>query len=170
MRSAIYNYLSQSTGVTVIEDLQGTPRPAFPYVSFRFLRMATRVGAVDESTVNEDQHGIKGHRETTVSINVYGQQCGEIAEMITNGLDLPETIDLFTAANMAHYGEEGPIDLSALLETKYEKRIQMDLMFRYGFSKDSAISSIEQVDVLGQTEGQGQPIEIETEINIIGGD
>ena len=166
MRSTIVTFLSTSSGVTVIEDQQGAPRPAFPYVSFRFLRPATRVGGIDESTAVTDQHGIAGERTTTVSVNVYGIEAGQIAEEILNSLDLPENIELFSAAGMAHYGESGANDLSALMETKYEKRIQFDLMLRYAFSKESSLSSIESVQLIGETEGSGQPVDIESEINI----
>lgn len=173
MRDAIYDFLvaatSQFPGLTVIEDMQGKPAPALPYVSFRFLVTSARVGAIDELRYDKDNDkwSSNGERSTTVSINVFAKNCGEIMEAIQGSLDLPEVVDHFAAHNMAHYGEQGPVDLSALLETKYERRLQIDLFFRYGFSKDSNIGPIEQVQILGETKGQAQDEPVKTEIDIV---
>lgn len=166
IKKFIYEFLTRETGLTVIEDLQGKPRPPLPYVTFRFLNTAIRVGGMDDLRANGSVFSNHGLRTSTISINIFGTGANDRMSALQNCLDLPEVIEEFSAAGVSHTGEDGPRDLSELMETKYQERSQFDLAIMYGFEITSTTVPIEAVEITGEVDGQGQPGKIEVDLEV----
>lgn len=145
-------------GVHLIWEDQSAPRPEKPYVSLNFLLPSQRIGH-DELRGEGDQFFLVGQRRFVLSVNAFGESrqenedaldAADLLEPVVQGLYSEETLSQLLAAGIASVDEGQVRDLTALLESRYESRAQVDLTFHRTVSKSETLPIIEKVEVNDQ--------------------
>lgn len=150
VRTTLYTWMQRETGITIIFAEQSKQRPELPYGSIKFVNPAQRVGSRDEIVIRGQTSKVVGQRTALASLNIYGKRANDIMSQLLLSLDRPDVIDMFAEAGMSHIGEEGPRDLTELMETKYQERSQMDLTIGYAEEQDAKLGFIEKVEIENQ--------------------
>lgn len=143
------------SGVTLIWEDQSAPRPEKPYVSMNFLSPSQRIG-FDESRVSGANFSLVGQRRFVVSINAFGENrmenedaldAADLLEPVVQGMYREDTLAALCELGLASVNEGEIRDLTALLESRYESRAQVDLTFHRTVSQSEEITPIEKVEV-----------------------
>lgn len=151
IKTALYTWVKRETNLAnVIYARQGTPRPALPYATILVTNAAQREGAVDETRQSGQDQFQAGMRTVLVSLNILGPKANQIMASLRDTLDRSDVIEELSVAGLAHVSENGPNDLTALEETEYTERSQLDLTFRYAIEKQTTAGPIETVEITGQ--------------------
>lgn len=153
----LFDWLVAETGLKVIMANEKGPRPNRPYVSLNFLNASAELGGSTQTireTVNEDGDPITlvntaAMRKAVASINVFGDNAIDTLSKVRDSLDRPDVTQKFEAAEIAHL-DNGPVnDLTALQETIYEERGQMDLTVSFAVESEVDVGTIESVELDG---------------------
>lgn len=146
---------------SVIWARQNAPQPARPYATLQVIAGPLRLGALDEendvyqagnAAGEEIEQTFKGQREFTLSCQVFADTTADAGtaydylSRAMSGLSLPSAQSLFVNVGLAVVSANGIQDLSALLETKWQSRAQMDVRFRIADSvveKTGYIATVE---------------------------
>lgn len=156
-QSALYSWMKRETGLEIIFPSQGKPRPKPPYGTIMFIGPTQRVGSIDEirpgprdetgPSANNDTFRQTGLRTAVASLNIFGDGANELMSALRDSLDRPDVVEEFQAAEIAHLDEAGPNDLTALEETLYRERSQMDLTIGMNIDLLTKVVPIESVDI-----------------------
>lgn len=167
---SLFDWFKRESGLTVIKANQGTPRPARPYASLRYLSASDRLGGSQDQqrssliTVNSVEVSgvvVEGMRKAVASLNIFGENALSTLAKVRDSLDRPDVIEEFIRAEIGHI-EEGPInDLTDLEETEYLERGQMDLMISFVASSEVDVGTIEHVGLDGEINGHVALVEVE---------
>ena len=147
-QSAIYTWLQRESGLPadkVIWAEQSEHRPTLPYASVKFLNTSIRVGSIDHIKSDGDEFTTQGLRECVLSINIFGLGANDLMAKVRDSLDRPDVMDEFNTVGLSTIGEDGPRDLTELMETKYQERSQMDVSMYYAQERTTSIVPIEEV-------------------------
>lgn len=147
-QQAIYTWMQRETGLPadkVIFAEQSEHRPNLPYATIKFVNPGIRVGSIDELRVEGETFTTAGLRTALVSLNIFGKGANDLMSALRDSLDRPDVVDEFEAAEIAHIGENGPNDLTELMETKYQERSQLDLTIQYAQVRATSVVPIEHV-------------------------
>jgi hypothetical protein len=154
-RKAIVAEVKRSLGIPCISlepfD-QDAPRPKLPYMAFKFTTPMTRQGfpAVTFDSGTSFNYGVQS--TTVVSFNVYGETQEQAHYYMTlwNQVIQLETVrQRLLAEGLAVWDPGVVADLSALLNTGYEGRAQMDVTFGFAMNIADDVGLIEQASVTG---------------------
>lgn len=145
-------------------------RPDKPYYSFKIIVPGARFGDDDKRNVPDNSGNptqnwsSNGPRMMTVSFNTYGNSHEEAYNLMAlwqAGLDEENTQALLRQSGIGVWKIGSVADLSALLNTGYEGRAQMDVTFGLVSSVTSNLGEIDTVPVQGTvTSDQGEQITI----------
>ncbi|NQY74604.1 MAG: hypothetical protein HRT90_07560 [Candidatus Margulisbacteria bacterium] len=133
----------------IIWEEQDSPQPDSPYITLKIISGPDRVGSSDEFLFDESSHrfSLDGIRSITLSIQVYGTRSHDILSRLQASLEFPEVGDYFRSKMISMYDYSGISDISAELDTVFEKRTHMDVFFYIPFGGESCVSVIEVVEV-----------------------
>lgn len=162
VQTFLFNWLKTQSGLTTILANQGEERPPRPYASINFLNAGGRLGSSqDQQSINVDKTvSTEGMRKAVASINIFGQNAIDTLAKVRDSLDRPDVIESFGAIGISHV-EESPIaDLTALQETAYEERGQMDLTVAYVAGSDVDVGTIEHAQINGTVNGRTIPVTV----------
>jgi hypothetical protein len=156
----IFDWLKAESGLVVIKANQAAPRPARPYVSLNFLNPALRLGGQDQQEMNEatDEVTTSGMRSAVASINIFGENAIDTLARVRDSLDRPDVIERFSELDVAVIDDSAIRDLTALQETIYEERGQLDLTVGFVSESEVDVSTIEKVEIETEIGGQEQTI------------
>jgi len=91
-------------------------------------------------------------KEFTLTVGIYGgngylEQLGNLID----SLEKPSARAVLRQAGLAVWVSEPPVDLSTLLDTQFEMRAAVDIIFAYGEAmEDDAVGEIQKVRFTGQ--------------------
>ena len=129
IKTALEDWLSDSTGLPVVWQFQNKPEPDTPFVSVNPVTSTHRQGLFDEAVV-DDSTGVStivGHRTIMASI----QACGSGAyAALTTAQDKLEAPSLYDGwfYNRGLSAQTGDIrNLTGMKGSRYEQRAQMDV-------------------------------------------
>jgi len=144
---AIYTWVYAATGVTTIWDKPGAKRPALPYVTMNILSGSPRkLGKADEIYKSADTFTYNFRKAITLSCNIYANNAYlEYMETLINSLELETYRAGLRIAGFALWGNSDPVDLTVLLDTKFEHRVSADFFFSYNKAVDAEIGEIRKV-------------------------
>lgn len=162
-KNALYTWMKRETGWEIIFANQSEQRPKLPSGTINFVNPGIRVGGIDELRMKGRQMSVAGLRTALCSLNLFGKGANQKMSELLNTLDRPDVIDEFRAAGLAHIGENGPNDLTALMETKYQERSQLDLTLQYAIENDANVGTIESVEIENTNFDEVTVIETENE-------
>jgi len=149
------NVLSEEWTVTFAESISGAngARPPKPYVSLKVISGPRRISIDDNHTFEDDQVHLVGQRGYTVSIKAYGQEYIDGLNDIETCVEDPEFWEqLKNDADISVQSTAGILDISSKLETGFEKRASLDIIFNSSNNKITNIGPIESVEVSGTME------------------
>lgn len=145
--SLLFNWIKDTTGLTVIKANQKGPRPARPYASLNFINPSDALGDVQWSINGDKTVSSEGMYKAVASINVFGENAVDTLAKLRNSLDRPDVVELFAAANVTHLDSGQVNDLTALQETAYEERGQLDLTVAFVDGSEVDVGTIEHVEL-----------------------
>ena len=149
IRDAIYNWFSDQSRVTTIWADGSGPRPGRPYATLKLLTGAVKIGGQDNlrNGPGPSQFTLVGPRRLTVSCNVYGVNAMEILTNVRDSLDDPFVIDQLDADGLAVSDDGEPHDMTEALETYFEPRAQMDVIFELQADRMTEIGPVSKIQV-----------------------
>jgi len=157
LEDALFDVISGllPTGVSLIWEDQSAPRPGKPYVSLNFLSPSQRIG-FEEQRIDGSVFTLVGQRRFVLSVNAFGENrmenedaldAADLLEPLVQGLYREDTIQKLCEFGLASINEGEIRDLTALLESRYESRSQVDLTFHRTVSQSEDLGTIEKVEV-----------------------
>lgn len=146
IEKALYDWAVRNSNYTVVWLYESGPKPAKPFISLNLVG-PHKIGTNDNLGVPEGETELKirGQRKFSVSVNVYGDtSTRQDASDLQTSLDLPGEIETLNVANIGIGEIRNVIDLTQLLDTKYEHRAQFDFDIFTGSSLLAPVETIEQ--------------------------
>ena len=159
LRQILFDWIKGETGLKIIIANQGAHRPARPYVSLNVFVASAEMGGMDQQRVNDIGNVVtSGMRRLTASINIFGPDAVEKLTKIRDSLDRPDIIELFARKEIAELERGAVQDLTALEETDYEERGQMDITIAYVSESEVDVGTIETVEIEGTAGSHTIPV------------
>lgn len=158
LRAAVWQWLSDTLGggVTVIYMDQTAPQPPKPYAAIRLLTV-TKLGLQDELLQTISGGGmqtIKQQRTAAFMMQFFGAGSLQRAEDARASLQKPSVLeDLFYSKGLAVLNDPQVTNITALLETEFEDRAQLDVLFGYGSTDTDDVGLIETVELTNTETG-----------------
>lgn len=146
---AFYDWVNIFTGQSVIWLNQNSPRPNTSYLTL-YKSTLTPIGQDFESAVNlSGEMRIGGIRQLTLQINHYGSNSMGVLEALLLSLRMNQYRDILVAEGITHLDRLAINDLSILLDTEFESRAQMDLLFLIG--SESELINTSMIEIVNGT-------------------
>lgn len=138
---------------------QDSPRPKRPYGTLRFLTGPVKSGADEERVCDDGSVLTSGPRQFTLSVNIYGEESLNLMATLQDSLDLPSCREYFRGHGLSVFEELGVQNLTSLIESEYEDRSQMDIIFNYASNVEDIVDPgiIETVELEGTHTGGKDP-------------
>jgi hypothetical protein len=150
LRKAIQDWgQSILPGVTVIWAEQNAPRPQGEFVTLKIISGPIKIGR-DESRISETIPGqldIIGHRSFIVSINSYGGDALVLLLKLQDSLSLLSVRDPLSTAGLTVNDVGNVRDVTAVVDTRFERRANLEVTFSYVTTYDENPGYIEKVSV-----------------------
>jgi hypothetical protein len=123
-------------------------QPDPPYITLKIITGPVEVDIKDRLEYNETDQRFeaKGTRVITLSINYFGQQSFENMEKLQNSLNLPEVREYFRTNEIIPFDDTGVSNITELLDTVFEERANLDVMFYIPYVLPSTIQYLEIVE------------------------
>jgi hypothetical protein len=148
---AIYDWAVSSlgAGVNVIWDKPGSPRPDKPYATLNIPGGPLSVGdRVERKYKTLDTWEYNFVKKFTLSINIYADDDHlNLMQKIINGTFLDTKLEILQLKGLACWGYDGPRDLSALIETEWEFRSNIDIFISYGEAIEDIPMEIQKIEI-----------------------
>lgn len=120
-------------GMPIIYWQPNSPRPNVPYITL-FLQSVTAVNQ-DWTSPSSDGSGVvnmKGDRQFTFEIQAYGSDPLTLMENIRTSLQKQTVLDGLRANGIAFYASLVINDITELVDSQFERRAQLDILFGIG--------------------------------------
>lgn len=151
IKAFVLSLIAELTATKCIWDKQNAPKPANPYIS---LNLSPERDLGNEVRRRSDGSGtldLLGRRETTLSVNAYGNGSIEKVNSLWLALRRPTIVDRCLSARIAFVRAETPQDLTALVDGRsWEERANIDLIVTYSISTTDSPGYITTVTVPGE--------------------
>lgn len=142
---AFYDWVNIFTGQSVIWLNQNSPRPNTPYLTL-YKSTLIPIGHDFESAVNlSGEIRIGGIRQLTLQINHYGNNSMGVLEELSLSLRIDQYRNLLLTEGITHLNKLAINDLTALVDTEFETRAQMDLLFLIGSQSELIDTSMIEI-------------------------
>ena len=164
IENAIIAWISNATGLTAVWDKQRAPRPTLPYALVNLLPPQEEVGMIAErKRSSEDNFTVFYRFLLPVSVNIIGNAnyFTMANELVISLQDDTVREDLKTAGLYIRNFSEAR-DLTALLDSDYEFRVQRD--FNFGFTTESNIIATEMRTVIATIRDDEKDIQLDVNV------
>lgn len=164
IRKALVAMVTAATGLTcILEEQKGEKgeaqtRPDLPYASLKITTPATRFGDDTTQPVSDTVINRGGQRRMSVSFHVYDvdqEDAYNAMALLQSKLDQFGTQELLRKSGIAVWIIGNVADLSALLNTGYEGRSQMDCQFGIAANLTEDVGQIKKVGITGTAHTDG---------------
>lgn len=150
VKTNLYNWAKAQLPVNypVIMFYENSPRPPTNYVSINITNYAEIGQDYTPRPLNNAGNVTQvGDREFTVQIQAYGGNVFDILETLRYSLQKQTVLDTLRVNGIV-FVQQFPIqDISELVNTLFEKRTSMDILFRIGQSYSDVLGTIATVEV-----------------------
>lgn len=135
-------------GTPVIYLFENAPRPKDPYVTLH-IQSFSQIGwdYVTPPLSSLGSNEILGDRELTLSIQAYGSDAMALLEILRISLQKDFVLDSLRSSGVAFVDWGNVADITALVDSRFEKRAALDLFFRVGQSDTDNVGAIESVEL-----------------------
>ena len=174
IETSLFDFVDKNTPneVTVIfaEEVSGSqgPRPKKPFTTIKILSGPTTVSFSDNLRFKSDPLGpndprtenspspvysLGGIRGYSVSLQAFGVGSQDNLQFLQDIMNSPEVVENFKlAGDIAIVSRGSIIDLSALIDTGYERRHSLDIVFNSASNVDVEAGAIEKAEIEGTLE------------------
>lgn len=123
-------------------------QPDSPYITLKLISGPQYIGEKDKLTYDysNNKYEASGTRTLTLSVNMYGQSAITVLSKLDASLSLPEVREYFRGNEMSPYDNTGVNNLSESLETVFEERANLDVMFYVVSKIKSTVKTIDTVE------------------------
>ena len=148
LEDSLYAWADAVLSVPVIFAEQGGPRPSVPYITIK-VRAPTMTGPLEEAPPdsNRDQE-TRIYYEVPVSIQLFGSGAMDRATKLQFSLGKSADGPGYTLsqAGLSHLRTDGMDDITELVDTEWEERVSLDLIFMHQATETDAVDTIEHVN------------------------
>lgn len=173
IENALHTWVTDATGVSAIHQYPNAPRPAKPYIAIEIAGLE-QAGGPDYLGQPVDQGGgtyeaeLGGNREITVQLQSFADTKGQAANLLNqaaNALAEPPVREKLAAdAGLAFVDRLGESAIPGELDTRWEDRYSLDLLFRVGDARTVDLGHIDSTEVTGTVNDQtGGTVEQDTD-------
>ena len=147
---AIYNWASSTLGITTIWDKPNAPRPALPYATLNFSGGGRSEGAPEEIYKTTDTYTYPVRKVITLTVQIFAENSHlAYADALVNSLSKPTVQDFLRSAGFAIRGNSNIMDISRLIDTKFEMRAAIDIFLAYETDITDTTVEIQRVTASG---------------------
>ena len=156
IRKALYDAVKTATGLeTILEEptLQGAPRPAKPYMSFKIIVPAYKTGDDDSRYSTGTKFNRGGQRRMTVSFHSYAveqEDAYNYMGLLQSSFETLSIQEILRKKGIAVWVIGTVADFTQLLNTGYEARAQMDVQFGIAANVSEDLGEIDTVEIEGR--------------------
>lgn len=151
-KNAIYNWVKSrvDSTVTIYWMEQSTPRPPRPCLSIKIVTPSIKPYRddlrFDEAT---GRFTLVGPRIMMVSFNTYGEKAIDILIGLRDSVDDPYVVDQLESAGLAFQTDGEVENLTELLDSNFETRAHMDIIFGYHVENLIKVVEIDKISING---------------------
>lgn len=150
VRTDLYKWATSQIPVNMpaIFYFENSPRPTVDYITL-YLNSIVQIGD-DYLPRPLDSPGnvqLVGNREFTLQIQGYGGDPMSVLETLRYSLQKPTVLDTLRANGIVFVNYFPINDITQLVDSRFEKRAQMDILFRIAQSYSDTIGSIDTVEI-----------------------
>jgi len=151
--TAIYTWISTIlSGLTIIWDKPNQPRPTLPYATMNISQGSRSIGGADQVYKEEDTFTQIQRKVLTLTVNIYALNAYlAYMETLINSVALSSIQTILRVAGFASWGHSDPVDVSQLLDTKFEPRVSADFFLSYVSETDDEAGEIHKVTYTGSS-------------------
>ena len=166
LQDAIWSWAQENVPpqCTVIWDKPNVPRPCEPYVTLNLTTVSVKTGHDSWQYISGDDFRIGGQRTLTLSVIAYGPNLEEqmnqeiksaqqICTDLRDSLENPLVLEKLRKNGLAVHNEPTVQDISALLESGFQDRANVDITFGYAHNQRVPVGIIEKVEGEAHVEG-----------------
>lgn len=150
----------------VILYYENAPRPPTDYITIN-INTFIQVGQDYVPRPQDNPGDVEqiGDREFTVNIQAYGGNTIGNLEILRRSLQKQTVLDTLRANGIVFAQQFQILDITELVNTRFEKRASMDILFRMGQTYGDELGSISTVEIEGEFL-QGDVVVVDTEITV----
>ena len=168
-QNAVYAWVVSQVSQPCIWDKPNQPRPKPPYVTLSFITTGVRRGGRGELRDEGSGFSVNDMISITVSVKSYSQDTNEFQTALSTistlqiSLAKEDVGEALRKKGVAIWDEGSILDISELLESGFEQRASMDVIFGFvNTDPNAGAGQITSVDLegivdtdLGNSHGQG---------------
>jgi hypothetical protein len=135
----------------VIWYYPNAPRPEVPYLTLNIQSFA-QMGwdYIPRPIDNPGNVILKGDREFVLSVQAYGSTAMQMLENLRTTLQAETVRASLRASGLVYFAQQPIIDLTTLIDSRFEPRAGLDLSFRIGQQYAEALGTIATVELTEQ--------------------
>ncbi len=153
IKISLQEWIVRSTSLldsTVVFNDQASPRPDKPYISMKIIsNVDIGQGLARGSIDSNGDASFVGTKEFTLSIQHYGVDSMNTLSTLKDSLDDDAELQTLRDNNLIFVEQLLFTDITALLETEWEERAQLDLLFRATSTSNHQVGIIERAMLKG---------------------
>lgn len=130
IRDGLYTWVTGVTGLQTIWLNPNAPRPKLPYITLNMTDFQLMNWDWISPPDDDGMAYLLGDREFLLEVQYYGDNKFDVMEKLRSSLQIPTIRESLLNAGVVFVNRESLMDLTELLDTKYEQRIIMELKFR----------------------------------------
>lgn len=150
VKTNIFNWVVANVPVNmpVTFYYENSPRPTSPYVTIN-LSTINQIGWdwTPNPTDNAGDVDIIGDREFTIQLQAYGGDPFTVMENLRSSLQKQAILDTLRLVGIVFVNWFAINDITELVDTRFEKRTQMDVLFRIAQDNNETLGTIATVHV-----------------------
>jgi hypothetical protein len=150
VRTDLYNWAVANvpSGMPVIYYYPNAPRPTVDYVTL-YITSVTQIGRDYTSDPSNDAGiaNMSGDREFTLQVQAYGDDPLTVLENLRTSLQKESVLDSLRATGISYVNWFPIQDITSLIDSRFEQRGTMDLLFRMAQTYTDTIGVIDTVQV-----------------------
>jgi len=159
IQDAVYNaILGAGENTRVIFFYPNAPRPQLPYTSIQTLSIGAVIDDWDEFNDIDNESNVYGMREIIFSVNAYGINADSEILRLQGKLQTQSVREVLRdKIGISIMSVGAPRDLSTLIDSGYEKRFSMDIVFNVNVEDGSTIDDTGYFDTVSEIVWTNQP-------------
>lgn len=132
----------------VIMYYENAPRPTTSYVTIN-MNTFIQIGEdyTPRPTDNPGNVEMVGDRQFTINLQAYGFDSMGILETLRSSLQKQTVLDTLRANGIVFFQQFQILDITDLVNTKFESRATMDILFGIGQTETDSLGSIDTVEI-----------------------
>lgn len=177
IRVALVRAVQQVTGRLCIlaeAETQGEPRPPKPYMTVKFTSPGTKSGFDSSAIVMEGglpttKRVVGGQRKVTADFNCFGTSHEEAYNYMAlwqSALETETIQEMLRRSGIALWRNGSVADLSALLNTGYEGRAQMQVDFGAAANIVEDLGEMDSVPIAAEVDTNAGLVEIDVTLTV----